>query len=90
MPKELDITALKQFEPKPSVPDHDTRREPTAPAPKTPWPSREPDSHQEFVALHIRAPKEIAEEFKAICNADRRSYAEMLKILMQGYQGPRT
>lgn len=79
MPKPLDINRLKQFESR-IVPPH-----PPASAPDQTethserWPSREPIRDGQ---ISIKAPLDVIERFKRICKDDRRTYADMLTILM--------
>lgn len=46
------------------------------------WRSREPVVDGQ---ISIKAPLNILERFKDICASDRRTYAAMLEILMDGY-----
>lgn len=39
------------------------------------------------VQLNIRAPSPIVERFKAICHAERRSYGDMLDVLVDVWDG---
>ncbi|PTE19449.1 hypothetical protein C5F48_22875 [Cereibacter changlensis JA139] len=84
MPRSLDLNRLKSFESKP--------REAAAPAelpralaeePKR-WPSREPVTEGQ---ISIKAPTDVIARFRAICKDDRRTYADMLHILMDCYEG---
>lgn len=43
------------------------------------WPSREPVRDGQ---ISIKAPLDVIERFKRICKEDRRTYADMLTILM--------
>jgi hypothetical protein len=81
MPKPLDIKRLKQFEsravPQPLAP-------PLADQPELRterWPSREPVRDGQ---ISIKAPLDVIERFKRMCKDDRRTYADMLRILMDG------
>ena len=81
MPKPLDINRLKQFESR-SVPQHIA----PPPADQTEvraerWPSREPIRDDQ---ISIKAPLDVIERFKRMCKDDRRTYADMLTILMDG------
>lgn len=83
MPKPLDVNRLKQFEsPKVSI-------EPSSPQigvveePIERWPSREPIRDGQ---ISIKAPLDILDRFKRICKDDRRTYADMLGILMDRYE----
>ncbi|WP_226783102.1 hypothetical protein [Oceaniglobus trochenteri] len=89
MPKPLDIDRLKQFEtparrdatPPATAPDPEPVR-----APAERWPSREP---QRDGQISIKAPLEVIERFKRICKDDRRTYADMLRILMDNHEFPK-
>ena len=83
MPRSLDLDRLKQFETVPPA------RE-TAPAqPPERWPSREPIRDGQ---ISIKAPLDVIERFRKLCKDDRRTYADMLSILMTAHEreaGPR-
>jgi hypothetical protein len=83
MPKPLDIDRLKQFEsrpdPKAVEPLPATRPEGLTER----WPSREPIRDGQ---ISIKAPLDVIERFKRICKEDRRTYADMLGILMDQYE----
>lgn len=84
MPKPLDFDRLKQFEARPAV---KTEPEPVldrAGGATERWPSREPPRDGQ---ISIKAPLEVLERFKRICKEDRRTYADMLGILMDRYEG---
>jgi hypothetical protein len=84
MPKPLDFDRLKQFEARP-VPKVDL--EPVAERAgdtATRWPSREPVMDGQ---ISIKAPLDVLDRFKRICKDDRRTYADMLGILMDRYEG---
>lgn len=49
-----------------------------------PRPSREPLSDGQ---ISIKAPLDVLDRFKRICEDDRRTYADMLGILMDRYEG---
>lgn len=82
MPKPLDTNRLKQFE-RPSIP----RPEPSPPSAiggfAERWPSREPIREGQ---INIKAPIDVLDRFKQLCRDDRRTYADMLGILMDGYE----
>lgn len=48
------------------------------------WPSREPLRDGQ---ISIKAPLDVLDRFKSICKDDRRTYADMLNILMDRYEG---
>ena len=84
MPRELDTSRLQQFHPR-------QRREVTGkpvnsaasePNPDQ-WPSRETPKEGQFT---IRAPLATIARFRRMCKDDRRTYADMLWILMDGFE----
>ena len=87
MPKPLDTTILSGFKPRGEDSVKTTGEAPRVakndePASRS-WPSREQPSHGSFT---IRAPKETIDEFRALCKDDRRTYADMLRILMDAFK----
>ena len=72
MPRSLDLDRLKQFETAAPVRD-------PAPAPPARWPSREPIRDGQ---ISIKAPLDVIERFRRLCKDDRRTYTDMLSILM--------
>ena len=83
MPKPLDYDRLKQFEARPvskAKSDLSADREGVS---ATRWPSREPVMDGQ---ISIKAPLDVLDRFKKICKDDRRTYADMLGILMDGYE----
>jgi hypothetical protein len=83
MPKPLDFDRLKQFEQPPSSKAVSEPVVDTAGAYTTRWPSREPVSDSQ---ISIKAPLVSLDRFKRICKEDRRTYADMLGILMDLYE----
>lgn len=84
MPKPLDLDRLKQFEARPTA---KVEAEPVLDrAGGTPdrWPSREPVRDGQ---ISIKAHLDVLDRFKRICKDDRRTYADMLGILMDRYEG---
>ncbi len=84
MPKALDIDRLKQFEKRPAT----QSVERSAPADRAGgfterWPSREPVKDGQ---ISIKAPLDVIDRFKRICKDDRRTYADMLGILMDRFE----
>ncbi len=92
MPRSLDLDRLRRFEAErpaqvtPPVP---------APVPLPPselpynaeterWPSREPLADGQ---ISIKAPLEVIARFRRLCRDDRRTYADMLAILMNSHEG---
>ena len=85
MPRSLDLDRLKQFEAVPAARDLRPAEQPSAPVADRPaerWPSREPVRDGQ---ISIKAPLDVIERFRSICKDDRRTYADMLAILMDGY-----
>jgi hypothetical protein len=82
MPKPLDTDRLKQFESRPAIrPDPSPAERVGASIER--WPSREPIRDGQ---ISIKAPLDVIERFKHICKDDRRTYADMLGILMDRYE----
>ena len=74
MPRSLDLDRLKQFE--------TPRATPEQPHPESQrWPSREPVRDGQ---ISIKAPLDVIDRFRKLCKDDRRTYADMLSILMDG------
>ena len=90
MPRSLDLNRLRQFEPPAHTPSPVVHADPIVPTPtpqsETPtrWPSREPIRDGQ---VSIKAPLDVIERFRAMCRDDRRTYADMLGILMDRYEG---
>lgn len=80
MPRSLDLNRLKQFEAAPEV-----RERASVPpvAPPERWPSREPAQDGQ---ISIKAPLVVIQRFRRLCKDDRRTYADMLSILMDGHE----
>lgn len=58
------------------------------------WPSREPIAQSPAPVaapregqLNIRATEDVIERFKRLCKDDRRTYSDMLTILMDHFDG---
>lgn len=84
MPKPLDLDRLKQFESRPSTQNVDPPAQASRVGGLTErWPSREPVKDGQ---ISIKAPLDVIDRFKRICKEDRRTYADMLAILMDGYE----
>lgn len=77
MPRSLDLDRLKQFEPQGEAPQQ-------LPAEPERWPSREPTRDGQ---ISIKAPTDVITRFRRLCKDDRRTYADMLEILMNAYEG---
>jgi hypothetical protein len=98
MPRSLDLDRLRQFEPPAPAPVAAPASAPVfetkmadpmaavAPDPGAPsrWPSREPIRDGQ---VSIKAPLDVIGRFRAMCRDDRRTYADMLTILMDRYEG---
>jgi len=86
MPKSLDLGRLKQFEP-----SSQPVKQATAAAPPSTdaelhadrWPSREPVADGQ---ISIKGSLSTIRRFKALCKEDRRTYADMLNILMDHFE----
>jgi hypothetical protein len=82
MPKPLDLTRLKQFEPAPKEIEQKAllRHEDDT---HVRWPSREPVRDGQ---LSIKGPMSTIQKFKTMCKDDRRTYIDMLGILMDAFE----
>jgi hypothetical protein len=83
MPKPLDTDRLKQFENRSSTKTIDPSPIERAGPNTERWPSREPIRDGQ---ISIKAPLDVLDRFKRICKEDRRTYADMLGILMDRYE----
>lgn len=81
MPRSLDLNRLKQFEAAP--PEVQDRTIASNSAPPERWPSREPVQDGQ---ISIKAPLDTIARFRRLCKDDRRTYADMLQILMDAYE----
>lgn len=80
MPRSLDLARLKQFE----TPQEGRALPDVVPSANSErWPSREPVRDGQ---VSIKAPLEVIERFRRLCKEDRRTYADMLSILMDDYE----
>jgi hypothetical protein len=84
MPKPLDFDRLKQFEARPAAKVEPEPAVERAGGTATRWPSREPVMDGQ---ISIKAPLDVLDRFKRICKDDRRTYADMLGILMDRFEG---
>ena len=81
MPRSLDMARLSAF----TVPEEQPVPQPMpAAAPQVRWPSREPVRDGQ---ISIKAPVEVIDRFRTLCKDDRRTYADMLGILMDRFEG---
>lgn len=83
MPKPLNTDRLKQFESRPAIERPDPSPAEMAGVSIERWPSREPIRDGQ---ISIKAPLDVIDRFKRICKDDRRTYADMLGILMDRYE----
>lgn len=84
MPKSLDLGRLQKFEPSKTIlDDGGTSLEAEAlNNQRDRWPSREPVADGQ---ISIKGPLTTIRRFKAMCKDDRRTYADMLNILMDAF-----
>ena len=83
MAKPLNLDRLKRFEPASSA-QRQVEPSKLAEADATDrWPSREPVVDGQ---ISIKGPLATIRRFKAMCKADRRTYADMLDILMNDFE----
>lgn len=76
----MDLDDLEDFQPKAIKQPTDTKR---AVDSVSNFPSREaPEEGQ----MNIKGSKAILQRFKQMCKDDRRSYADMLGILMDSFE----
>lgn len=80
MPNPLDLSRLQQFDPTPSPERQGATESQHSVAP---WPSREPAADGQ---ISIKAPLTTIGRFKKLCRDDRRTYADMLRILMDEFE----
>lgn len=83
MPKPLNTDRIKQFENRSASQTVDLGTPDRAGDLPMRWPSREPIRDGQ---ISIKAPLDVIDRFKRICKDDRRTYADMLGILMTHYQ----
>jgi hypothetical protein len=83
MPKPLNTDRIKQFESRPVTQTVDPSAVDRVGDLAARWPSREPIRDGQ---ISIKAPLDIIDRFKSICKNDRRTYADMLSILMDRYE----
>lgn len=93
MPRSLDLDRLRKFGPVTAsepVNEMKTTPPPASEADRSPesqrWLSREPVRDGQ---ISIKAPLDVIERFRILCRDDRRTYADMLGILMDGYEARR-
>lgn len=86
MPKPLDAGRLKQFENRPAIPNIGSTPTDRVEVNTERWPSREAVRDGQ---VSIKAPLRVIDRFKRLCKNDRRTYADMLGILMDIYESKR-
>lgn len=88
MPRSLDVNRLARFEPRAEPTPIQAGRTTLDWASSQPepdrWPSREPLRDGQ---ISIKAPVDVIERFRRLCRDDRRTYSDMLGILMDGHEG---
>lgn len=65
--------------------DSERDREPTPPATS----KRHKATRNDVAQISMRGDPEVVDRFRQLCRADRRTYLEMLSILMDHYEGPK-
>lgn len=75
----MDFDDLSDFEPKASKPPADVKRSVDS---VSEFPSREASEDGQ---LNMKGRKVVLSRFKAMCKDDRRSYVDMLEILMDRF-----
>lgn len=85
MPKPLDLGRLQKFEPSTRRPERREAEVNTGPVSDRTdrWPSREPVADGQ---ISIKGPLSTIKRFKTMCKDDRRTYADMLSILMDEFE----
>ena len=84
MPRSRDLDRLKKFEPQREGSQiSSTKSHLISYKEGSRWPSREPIADGQ---LSIKGPLNTIHRFKAMCKADRRTYADMLEILMNSLE----
>ena len=88
MPRSLDVARLAAFtvHEEPAVPAAPVpvSASVAVPEPEARWPSREPVRDGQ---ISIKAPEDVIARFRKLCRDDRRTYADMLGILMDAFEG---
>ena len=84
MARKLDTSKLQQFKPNTAAkrPKDSNTVQQKDKMDDHGWPSREAPQEGQFT---IRARLDIIDRFRKICKDDRRTYADMLEILMEKY-----
>lgn len=82
MPRSLDLARLRRFEPVP-VPERSIQEPHEAGEGVERWPSREALRDGQ---ISIKAPLETLGRFRKLCREDRRTYGDMLRILMDHFE----
>lgn len=84
MPRPLDFDRLKYFEPLAEGPSQSRAAKNSATTALDRWPSREPVADGQ---ISIKGSLDTIRRFKAMCKEDRRTYIDMLGILMDQFEG---
>lgn len=77
----MDFDDLSDFEPKPASSSHEALKRSVDSI--SSFPSRE---SSEDGQLNMKGRKVVLNRFKAMCKEDRRSYVDMLEILMNRFE----
>jgi hypothetical protein len=81
MPKPLDLSSFSE----PAVTEDQSIEKP--------WPSREPRREPEAragaITIRTDSDAHVLERFKALCKEDRRTYTDMLRILIDEFENRR-
>lgn len=97
--QELDASRLSEdlgdFAPRgagrPAAPGRDVAPPPAPrvePGAQDPWSrSRDFAPDDPVVQFSVRGPKSVADRFRKLCADDRRTHADMLRILMDAFEG---
>ncbi len=83
MPKSLDLSRLESFQPDPGGKSKAGGPDPASQEPVERWPSRAPIFDGQ---VSIKAPLDTIARFRRLCKDDRRTYADMLRILMDEFE----
>lgn len=75
----LDATKLQEFQPRAQP-----QERPVAPRELDAWPSREPVREAQ---INVRGDADTINRFKKLCKDDRRTYIDMLRIIMDTFEG---
>lgn len=86
MPKPFDVAGQLA-----EIAERETRARPRREPAADGWPSREPEAEapaqEPQGQITMRGRARVIERFRAICKDDRRTYLDMLEILMDRHEG---